>query len=101
MITDSERVRSATTTFEDEKVISLRDILFVLRKRLWLIGLVIFIALGTTVGLTLMQPKEYQASVKILVGQESGFVTTTGNVQQLQDLTQTMAATLQTRPVAE
>ncbi len=92
---------SATTTFEDEKVISLRDILYVLRRRAWLIGLVIIIALGTSAGLTLVQAPQYQASVKMLVGQESGFVGETGNVQQLEDLTQTMAHAVRTKPVAE
>jgi capsular polysaccharide biosynthesis protein len=100
MITDSERVRRRRT-IEDEKVISLGDILYVLRRRIWLIGIVIIIALGTTLGITFTQTPEYQASVKLLIGQESGFVGTSGNVQQLEDLTQTMSQAVQTRPVAE
>jgi len=104
MITDSERARSTVTpggAFEDEKVLSLGDILDILLRRAWLIGLVIIIALAISAGLTFIQTQEYQASVKILVGQESGFVAANGNVQQLEDLTQTMAQAITTKPVAE
>jgi capsular polysaccharide biosynthesis protein len=100
MISDRERSRSIRTV-EDEQVISLRDILRVLRIRIWLIGIVIVLALGTTLGLTFFQTQEYQASVKVLIGQDSGFVGSNGNVQQLEDLTQTMAQAIATQPVAE
>jgi capsular polysaccharide biosynthesis protein len=93
-------VRSAET-IEDEKVISLSDILYVISKYIWLILITMVLASTITLAYTLRQPPQYQASVKILIGQDSGFIGDSGNVQQLEDLTQTMAQAIRTRPVAE
>jgi capsular polysaccharide biosynthesis protein len=100
MITDKERGQS-TKSFGDEKVLSLKDVIRVLRTYVWLIGIVTLLGLGTSLVLSFIQEPEYEASIKILVGQESGFVGETGNVSQLTDLTTTMAQTVRTRPVAE
>jgi capsular polysaccharide biosynthesis protein len=100
MITDEERGQ-ATKTFGDGKVLSLKDILSILRRYIWLIGIVMLLGVGTSLGFSLLQEPEYEASIKILVGQESGFVGETGNVGQLTDLTATMAQAIRTRPVAE
>ena len=100
MITESQRFRP-TTTFEDEKVVSLRDILHVIGRYIWLILITTVLTLGISIAYTLIQTPQYESSVKILIGQESGFVGANGNVQQLEDLTQTMSQAVQTRPVAE
>jgi capsular polysaccharide biosynthesis protein len=89
---------------EDEYVISLRELLQVLWKRLWLIGLVAFVFTGVTVGFTLAQAPEYEASMKMLVGQEQGNTnsgTLQGEVVGLQRIAQTMVEGIRTRPVAE
>jgi capsular polysaccharide biosynthesis protein len=89
------------TTFEDEKTISIRDIFRTIRRYIWLILIMIVVTSGIALGYTFFQTPQYEASVKILVGQESGFVGASGNVQQLEDLTQTMSQAVITRPVAE
>jgi capsular polysaccharide biosynthesis protein len=89
---------------EGEYVISLRELLQVLLKRLWLIVLVAFVFTGVTMGFTLAQAPEYEASIKMLVGQEQGNTnsgTLQGEVVGLQRLAQTMVEGIKTRPVAE
>ncbi len=84
---------------------SLGELLGVLRKRLWLIGLVAIVLAGIAVSISLTQTPKYEASIKILVGQEEGGDTPAGGlggeVQGLQQITQTMAEGIVTRPVAE
>ena len=89
------------TGIEGENVLTLIDIVFVVRKYLWLILAVVVLLSGATFGLSVMQTPRYVASTKILVGQDSGFVGNQGNVQQLEDLTQTMSQAVLTQPVAE
>jgi capsular polysaccharide biosynthesis protein len=85
---------------EDENVFSLRDILHVFRKYMWLILVAMVVGASIALAYSFMQRPQYQASTKVLVGQDSGFVGSNGNVQQLQDLTQTMSQAIRTRPVA-
>jgi non-specific protein-tyrosine kinase len=82
----------------------LRDLILVLWRRLWLIVFVAVGLSGAVVGFSFAQTPTYEASVKLLVGQESG----TGrgdalpyDAYQLQQATVTMAETVETRPVAE
>lgn len=57
---------------EDEYVLPLKDLLQILWKRLWIVVLAVVLAVGVTEGFTLMQTPQYEASIKILVGQEGG-----------------------------
>jgi capsular polysaccharide biosynthesis protein len=88
---------------EGEYFLSLRDLLQTIWRRIWLILLVAIVFTGAAVGFSLAQTPMYEASIAILVGQER---TSTpgdlgGNVQGLQQLTQTMAEGINSRPVAE
>jgi len=93
-----------TGTSEDEYILSLGDLLRVIRRRLWVIALVAAVLTGAAVGLSFLQTPMYEGSIKILVGQnQSSDVPTNlgSDVQGLQQLTQTMAEAVNTLPVAE
>lgn len=86
---------------EDAYVLPIKDVLQVLWKRLWLIALVMIVLTGVAVGASLTLPPTYEASIKILVGQERGITETPTDVVGLQQLTETMTIFVTTRPVAE
>lgn len=100
MNTRSEPETFATPT-EGEYVLPLRELFRILLRRLWVIVVVTVVFCGAAVGLSLTQAPVYQASVQMLVGQERGLEGNAGNIVALQDLTQTMAAAIDSRPVAE
>src|SRR5215203_7231018 len=91
---------SARTT-EDERIISLRDILLVIRRRLWIISVVAVVLAGAAVGFSMAQTPVYEASIKILVGQERGITQDPNYALGLQQLTQTMVGAVSSRPVAK
>jgi capsular polysaccharide biosynthesis protein len=88
----------------DEQVLPLRDIAGIVRRRLWVVLLTLIVIVGATVGYSLTRTPEYEASIEILVGQRQG---NEGNyslgsdVQGLQQLTQTLAKAVSSRPLAE
>jgi capsular polysaccharide biosynthesis protein len=90
---------------EDEgQVYSVRDLLQVLARRLWVILLLAAICAGSAVGYSYLQTPIYQASIKILVGQEQNEDAPTSlgsDVMGLQQITLTMAEAVRTRPVIE
>jgi capsular polysaccharide biosynthesis protein len=97
-------LNTSLETAQDEYVISVRDLLGILWRRLWVILLVTALLTGAAVGLDLLRTPTYEATIKILVGQkqESGVPGSLGgDVMGLQQLTQTMAEAVPTRPVAE
>ncbi len=53
---------------EGEYVLPLRDLLRIIRKRLWLILLVTVMLGGAAMGFSFWQTPIYEASIKILVG---------------------------------
>ncbi len=87
---------------EDEYVLPQRDLLRIIRKRLWLILVVTVTLVGAAVGFSFWQTPMYEASIKLLVGQERGTTSEGlgGEVQGLQQLTQTMSEGVSSRPVA-
>ena len=89
---------------DGEYVISLGELLQVVWKRLWAVLLVAVVLTGAAVGFSLGQTPQYEASISILVGQERGSDvpgSLGGDVQGVQQLTQTMAEAVDARPVAE
>lgn len=89
---------------QQEEIISLRDLLQVLRRRFWVILLTIVVAVGVAVGLSLQQTPLYMASTLVLVGQELQREDTNnlaGDIQGLQLATETVNEAVETRPVAE
>jgi capsular polysaccharide biosynthesis protein len=88
----------------EEYIISLGDLLQVVRRRLWVVALVAFVFVGLAVVYSLTQTPMYEASIKILVGQEQRADVPTNlgsDVMGLQQLTQTVADLVNTRPIAE
>lgn len=89
---------------EGDYVLTLGEFLRVVRGRAWFILTVVLLSLAAAGLLVAFQPPTYEASVKILIGQEEGTSSSGnlgGDVQGLQDLTQTMAEAVANRPLAE
>ena len=85
---------------------SLVDPIQVVRRRLWVIVLVAIAVSAAALGFSLLQQPTYEASVKLLVGQEQGGdADGSGNlgneVQGLQQIGETMVEAVGTRPVAQ
>jgi succinoglycan biosynthesis transport protein ExoP len=89
----------------EESPYSLQEIFWVIWKRLWIVVLVPLVCIGAAVGLSLTQMPMYEATAKLLVGQEppksEQQLPLVGNVEGLQQLAQTMVAVIPSRPVAE
>jgi len=66
-----------------------------------LIVLVIVLIEGLAVGSSFLQTPQYEGSIKILIGQESGAKVAPVSVSDLQQLTVTMAQAVDTYPVAD
>ncbi len=89
---------------EGEYIDPLGDLLRVVWKRMWVVLLVAVVLTSAVVGVSLGQTPMYEASIKILVGQKQGSDVPGAlgsDVQGLQQLAQTMADLISTRPVAE
>lgn len=82
-------------------MLPVQDLLSIVRRRLWVIVLAALLFSGVAAGASLMQTPVYEASVKILVGQEKGITDTPGDVSGLQDLAETMAEGIDSRSIAE
>jgi len=86
---------------EDTPILSLQDLFRVLWRRRWVIALVTVVLTGMAVAFTLAQTPMYEASIKILVGQERGIAENPSNAGDLQQITQTMAEGISSRSIAE
>jgi capsular polysaccharide biosynthesis protein len=87
-----------------EGVVSPKEVLRVIWRRLWAVVLVAAVLTGSAVGFSLLQTPTYEASIKILVGQEDTKSTGSNlgsDVQGLENLSATVAKAVNTRPVAE
>lgn len=85
-------------------MLSLGDLLWVIWRRLWVVGLVMVAVTGVALGLSFAQTPTYEASARVLVGQkeDTGDLNNLGgNVSGLQQLTETLAEAVSSRPVAE
>jgi capsular polysaccharide biosynthesis protein len=96
--------QEAATYTEVESYISLKDLLHIFWRRLWIVILITFVVVGSAVGASLGQKPVYEASTKLLLGQTSQDepqVNLMGSVEGLQQLTHTVATAVDSRPVAE
>src|SRR5215211_338107 len=91
--------------YEAEQVLSLRDILQVVKSRLWVIVLVVITCVGLAAGYSVMQTPMYKASTTILIGQDNSQGGAQGSlnndVQGLQNIKETIVAVINTRPIAD
>jgi capsular polysaccharide biosynthesis protein len=85
----------------EEYILSFADFLRVIRQRLWIILLVAAVMVGAAVSVSLAQTPTYEASIKILVGQERGITQDPNYAAGLEQLTLTMVEAVNSRPVAE
>lgn len=99
--------QASVTYAELQRYFSLRDVLQILWKRLWIVILVALVVMGTAVGVSLSQIPVYEASTKIKVdqgvgqGDQPAVNNLAGSVEGLQQLVQTMLVEIEIRPVAE
>src|SRR5918994_1461853 len=92
------------TVPESGRYLTLSDALQLLRRRLWLIILVAFVFVGSAVGFSLWQTPVYEASGQLLVGQKPSKgeqPNLMSSVEGLQQLTHTVVAAVDSRPIAE
>lgn len=88
---------------EDDQILPLGELLQTIWRRLWVILFTSILLVGAAIGFSLLQTPSYEASVKILVGQQqrSSSEALGSEIAGLQQLTQTMAEAVGTRPIAE
>lgn len=87
---------------QGELVLPVSDLFRTVRRWFWLILLIAFSCAALAMGYSLTQTPMYQASIKILVGQEGGITADSmEEVRNLQDLTTTLSEAIESRPVAE
>lgn len=98
---NTRRYPEAYEEVQDEELLSVRDILQVLRRRWWVIVLLALISAAAAIGFSLLKTPVYEASISVLVGQDQGVVTEDASAATgLQQVTQTMAELAHTRTVA-
>jgi len=98
----AQRSGISAESSEGENLLSLGSLFAVIQNRLLLILVVATVCVGAAVGFSLAQPPTYEASIKLLVGQERGTTDTPReDVLNLQRLSKTMAEGVNSRPVAE
>jgi len=94
---------SEETTSRGGSTYSPQRVLQTLRKRIWTIVLVAVVTTGAALGFSMLQTPTYEASVLILVGQQTTGDANFGapNVTDLQELALTVAKAVPTTPIAE
>lgn len=98
------RPRAFEGTAPEERVLSVEDVLRVVRRRVLVILVVTLLFAGAGLGFGLSRPPFYEASIKVLVAQEEGADVSgnlAGDVAGLQQLTNTVAEAIYSRPIAE
>jgi capsular polysaccharide biosynthesis protein len=96
--------QEAATYGEVGSYLSLKDLLHIFWRRLWIVIMITFVVVGSAVGFSLGQKPVYEASTRLLLGQKSGQepqVNLMGSIEGLQQLTHTVATAVDSRPVAE
>lgn len=101
MIEPRQGNKSPQEYSQGEIVLPIADLFQVVRRRFWVILIVIMVCVGGAIGYSFQQTPLYQASIKILIGQDQGILEDPSQVSNLQDLTVTMSEAVATRPVAE
>lgn len=86
---------------EEAYMFPLRNLLGVVWRWWWFIAVVAVAFQGLVMGFSFGQPRVYEASATILVGQDQALSEEPANVVGLQALATTMASTITTRTVAE
>jgi capsular polysaccharide biosynthesis protein len=89
---------------QGELVPPMTELLQVVLRRAWVIVGLTLACVGVALGFSLAQTPTYEASIKLVVGQERKADTPGdlgGEVQGLEQFTQTMATAVETRPVAD
>jgi capsular polysaccharide biosynthesis protein len=89
---------------EGELLPPLKEVLQVVVNRVWIIVGAVLVCVGASLGFSLFKAPTYESSIKIIVGQERKADTPGdlgGEVQGLEQFTQTMVMAVETRPVAD
>lgn len=95
---------TSADALQDEHGLSVQDLLNIAWRRLWVVLLVAIVLAGSVVVLDLLRTPVYEASIKLLVGQEQRGNESSNlgsDVQGLQQLTKTVAEVVPTQTVAD
>jgi capsular polysaccharide biosynthesis protein len=97
--------RQNTTGLADrrnaEVVLQAGDLFRIIRRRLSVILLTMIVCVAAAVAISLQQTPLYEASIKILVGQDRGILQDPSQAYNIQLLTVTLGEAVDTRPVAQ
>ena len=83
-----------------ELLLPVGDLLQTIRRRIWAFVLAIIVCTSALVGYSLQQTPVYQASIKILVGQNQGILEDPSQAVNLQQVALTLSEVVATEPVA-
>jgi capsular polysaccharide biosynthesis protein len=86
---------------ERDLILPARELAQVIWRRVWVILLTVVVCVGAAIAYSLLQTPLYEASLKILVGQDEGFSTDPVQSVSLQTLAVTMSEAVATEPVGE
>jgi capsular exopolysaccharide synthesis family protein len=100
MVTDPHQNPSVEAA-EGEYTLSLRPAFRALRRRLWVVALTVVVLTGIVVAISELQTPQYEAHVKVLIGQDQGFTESGADVAGLEELTGTMVEAVYTPSTAE
>jgi capsular polysaccharide biosynthesis protein len=81
--------------------VSLAQIIQTLREHLWIVLLMPLLVAGLTLGFNFMQRPTYEASTKLLIGENGGLSEDVAQTPNLQALIPTVVEVIRSRPVAE
>ena len=90
-----------------ENGLSITEFLRILRRRIWIVGVIMALVAGTTLTFSLLKTPEYEGSIMLLVGQAPPELSKEtpmppiADAFSLQQITRTMAEGVKSRPVAE
>jgi capsular polysaccharide biosynthesis protein len=91
--------------YEAQHVLSVKDVIQIIRRRLWVIVLIPLVLAGLAAGLSWAQTPTYQASVTLLVAPQQAAPEAAGDLQSealgVQQLMPTITEMITTRPVAQ
>ena len=93
--------RASTEDLGDEFTRPLGELLKPIKRWFWVVAMTALACTGLIVGYSMMQAPTYQASIKVVIGQEGKMFADPGQAVYLQQLAPTLSEAIATRPVME
>ena len=88
-------------SFQGDPILPAGDLIQMIWRRWPVVLLTMVVCVGMAAGYSLLQTPLYQASIKVLVGQDRGILSDPAQAENLQTVAMTLSETVTTRPVGE